>query len=99
MRIEELTRAGFNAKPVKKGPNSISFGIGVLQNYKLHIYKQSQNLINEIYGYQWASDKFGYVTTTPEGVDDHLLDAMRYVGMMKLSIKSQTKGNYAISIR
>jgi phage terminase large subunit len=99
MRIEELTRAGFNAKPVKKGPNSISFGIGVLQNYKLHIYKQSQNLINEIYGYQWASDKFGYVTTTPEGVDDHLLDAMRYVGMMKLSIKSQTKGSYAISIR
>jgi phage terminase large subunit len=99
MRIEELARAGFNAKPVKKGPDSISFGIGVVQNWQLHIYKQSQNLINEIYGYQYATDKFGYVTTTPEGVDDHLLDAMRYVAMMKLSIKSQTKGTYAITVR
>jgi len=99
MRIEELARAGFNAKKVVKGPNSISFGIGVVQNYQLHIYKQSQNLINEIYGYQYATDKFGYVTTTPEGIDDHLLDAMRYVAMMKLSVKSQNKGNYAISIR
>lgn len=99
MRIEELARAGFNSKKVVKGPNSISFGIGVIQNYQLHIYKQSQNLINEIYGYQYATDKFGYVTTTPEGIDDHLLDAMRYVAMMKLSLKQQTKGTYAISVR
>ena len=31
--IEEIYRAGFNIKPVKKGPDSIRFGIGVLQNY------------------------------------------------------------------
>lgn len=97
--IEELARAGFNAKTVKKGPDSIKFGISVLQNYKIHIHKNSQNLINEIYSYQYAQDKFGYVTDTPEGGLDHALDCMRYIGMMKLSLKNQLKGTYAITVR
>jgi phage terminase large subunit len=96
--VEELYRSGFNAKPVKKGPDSIKFGIGVLQNYKIHILKTSQNLINEMYAYQYATDKHGYTTDNPEGGLDHLLDAARYVAMMKLSVKAQTKGKYAISI-
>ena len=96
--IEELYRMGFNAKAVKKGPDSIRFGISVLQNYKLHILKTSTNLINEMYGYQYATDKHGYTTDTPEGGLDHLIDAARYVAMMKLSVKAQTKGTYAISI-
>lgn len=97
--IEELYRMGFNAKPVKKGPDSIRFGISVLQNYKLHILKTSTNLINEMYGYQYATDKHGYTTDTPEGGLDHLLDAARYVAMMKLTQKAVRKGSYAISIR
>jgi len=96
--VEELYRSGFNAKAVKKGPDSIKFGISVLQNYKLHILKSSQNLINEMYAYQYATDKHGYVTDNPEGGLDHLLDAARYVAMMKLSVKAQKKGTYAISI-
>lgn len=97
--IEELYRYGFNAKPVKKGPDSIRFGISVLQNYKLHILKTSTNLINEMYGYQYATDKHGYTTDTPEGGLDHLLDAARYVAMMKLTQKAVRKGSYAITIR
>jgi phage terminase large subunit len=96
--IEELYRMGFNAKPVKKGPDSIKFGISVLQNHKIHIHKKSQNLINEMYAYQYAQDKYGYVTDTPEGGLDHLLDAARYVAMMKLTQKATRKGTYAISI-
>jgi phage terminase large subunit len=97
--IEELYRCGFNAKAVKKGPDSIRFGISVLQNYKLHILKTSTNLINEMYGYQYSTDKHGYTTDTPEGGLDHLLDAARYVGMMKLTQKAVRKGSYAITIR
>ena len=96
--VEELYRSGFNAKPVKKGPDSIKFGIGVLQNYKIHILKTSQNLINEMYAYQYATDKHGYTTDNPEGGLDHLLDAARYVAMMRLSVKAQNKGRYAITI-
>jgi phage terminase large subunit len=97
--IEELARAGFNAKTVKKGPDSIKFGISVLQNYNIHIHKNSQNLINEIYSYQYATDKFGHVTDTPEGGLDHGLDCMRYIAMMRLSLKNQLKGTYAITVR
>ena len=94
--IEELCRSGFNAKAVKKGPDSIKFGIGVLQNYNLKVTKQSQNLINEIYAYQYSVDKHNYVTDIPEGGLDHLLDALRYVAMMRLSLKAVNRGKYTI---
>ena len=97
--IEEIYRSGFNAKPVKKGPDSIKFGIGVLQNYGICVDKKSQNLINELYSYQWATDKHGYVLDKPEGGLDHLIDAARYVAMMRLSIKQQNKGKYTLSFR
>jgi phage terminase large subunit len=96
--VEELYRSGLNAKPVKKGPDSIKFGIGVLQNYKIHLTKRSQNLINEFYGYQWSVDKHGYATDVPEGGLDHLIDAVRYVAMMRLSQKAVNKGKYTINI-
>ena len=97
--IEEIYRSGFNAKAVKKGPDSIKFGIGVLQNYGICVDKKSQNLINELYSYQWATDKYGYVLDKPEGGLDHLIDAARYVAMMRLSIKQQNKGKYTLSFR
>jgi len=96
--VEELYRSGLNTKPVKKGPDSIKFGIGVLQNYRIHLTKRSQNLINEFYGYQWAVDKHNYATDTPEGGLDHLIDAVRYVAMMRLSQKAVNKGKYTINI-
>lgn len=96
--IEELYRLGFNAKPAKKGPDSIKFGISVLQNYKIKVLKSSQNLINEMYGYQYLTDKHGYTTDRPEEGLDHAMDALRYVALMKLTQKSQKKGTYALSI-
>lgn len=95
--IEELYRSGFNIKPVVKGKDSIKFGIGVMQNYKISLLKTSQNLINEMYAYQYSADKYGYITDTPEGGLDHLIDAARYCCMMKLSQKATQKGKYALS--
>jgi len=96
--IEEIYRSGFNIKPVVKGPDSIRFGIGVMKNYKIKILRTSQNLINEMYAYQYITDKYGYVTDKPEGGLDHAIDAARYAVMMKLSVKAQRKGTYAISV-
>jgi len=96
--VEELYRSGFNAKAVKKGPDSIKFGISVLQNYNIHLLKTSQNLINEMYGYQYSVDKHGYTTDVPEGGLEHLLDAARYVALMKLTQKAAKKGSYAITV-
>ena len=96
--IEELYRSGFNTKPVVKGKDSINFGISVMKNYKIKILKSSQNLINEMYAYQYETDKHGYVTDRPEGGLDHAIDAARYGCMMSLSQKAQRKGSYAITI-
>jgi len=97
--IEEIYRAGFNIKPVKKGPDSIRFGIGVLQNYGICVPRSSQNLINELYSYEWAVDKYGIQLDKPQGGLDHLIDAMRYVAMSRLSIKQQNKGKYTLSFK
>jgi len=97
--IEEIYRAGFNIKPVKKGPDSIRFGIGVLQNYGICVPRSSQNLINELYAYEWATDKYGIQLDKPQGGLDHLIDAMRYVAMSRLSIKQQNKGKYTLSFK
>ena len=96
--IEEIYRSGFNIKPVTKGKDSINFGIAVMKNYKIKILKSSQNLINEMYAYQYETDKHGYTTDRPEGGLDHAIDAARYGVMMSLSVKAQNKGTYAITI-
>ena len=97
--IEEIYRAGFNIKPVKKGPDSIRFGIGVLQNYGICVDRKSQNLINELYSYEWATDKYGIQLDKPQGGLDHLIDGLRYVAMSRLSIKQQNKGKYTLSFK
>jgi len=97
--IEEIYRSGFNIKPVKKGPDSIRFGIGVLQNFGLCVEKKSQNLINELYSYEWATDKYGIQLDKPQGGLDHAIDALRYLAMSRLSIKQQNKGKYVLSFK
>jgi phage terminase large subunit len=97
--IEEIYRSGFNIKPVKKGPDSIKFGIGVLQNYGICVPRSSQNLINELYSYQWATYKYGIALDKPEGGLDHLIDSMRYVAMSRLSIKAENKGKYTLTFK
>jgi phage terminase large subunit len=69
-----------------------------MNNYKIFITNKSQNLINEMYSYQYSTDKHGYTTDVPESGLDHLIDAARYCCMMKLSQQAQSKGRYAITI-
>lgn len=96
--IDEIYKSGFNIKPVIKGKDSINFGIEVMRNYKIKVLKNSQNLINEMYGYEYITDKNGYVTDKPQDYMNHAIDAARYAVMMTLSQKAAKKGTYAISI-
>jgi len=97
--IEEIYRSGFNIKPVKKGPDSIRFGLSVLQNFGLCIERSSTHLIDELYGYEWMQDKNGIVLDKPQDFNNHLIDALRYLAMSRLSIKQQNKGKYTISFK
>ena len=97
--IEEIHRSGFNAKGVKKGPDSISFGIGVLQNFGLVVDKKSTHLIDELYSYEYITDKNGIVLDKPQDFNNHCIDALRYLAMSRLSLKQQNKGKYVLSFK
>ena len=88
--IEEIYRQGFNIKPAKKGAG-IHLGIDIMRRYKLHITKDSLNAIKEFRGYKWATDKNVDVLNVPVKVNDHLIDATRYLCLNKLSINHSGK--------
>lgn len=94
--ITEVARMGFNIKPALKGPDSITNGIDILKRYKLHVTKESTNLIQEFRRYKWITNKDGQKLNKPIEQWNHALDAVRYVALNKL--KEQKKGAYAISI-
>ena len=97
--IEEIYRAGFNIKPVKKGKDSIKMGIDIMHQHKLHILKSSVNIVREFSEYVWTVDKNGEFENIPVDYSNHAIDAIRYVCMEQLNYKKINAGNYAITIR
>jgi phage terminase large subunit len=70
-----------------------------MMNWDLIATKDSINLINELYSYEWLTDKEGNTIDKPMDAMNHLIDAVRYGVMMKLTQKVINSGKYAISIR
>jgi phage terminase large subunit len=95
--VEEIYRAGINIKGVQKPPGSKNFGIALMQNYKLVVERNSQNLINELYSYQWIEDKNGIVLNEADKGLDHAIDAARYLIMSKLNVINKNKKSLIVS--
>ena len=76
--IEELRKAGINAKPASKGPDSVKYGIQKLQNFKIIYSPDCVNFEHEIKNYCWAKDRQGKQTDTPDHEYSHLMDGLRY---------------------
>ena len=95
----ELRAMGFNVKDVKKGPDSIIFGIKTMMNWDIQITHNSTNLANELYSYEWMSDREGNTLDKPLDFKNHLIDAARYAVMSRLVQKKINAGKYAISVR
>lgn len=89
--IEELRRHGWTVDGVKKGKDSIMFGINLLKGYKMNIDPGSSNLITELEQYRWRVDKTGKTLNSPEDKYNHALDALRYIIMHKFSKKGYGK--------
>jgi phage terminase large subunit len=94
--IEEIRRSGFNIKPATKGPDSVLNGIDILKRHRIHVTKQSVNLIKELNNYKWITDKNGNKLNKPVDAFNHALDAVRYVALNKMKVDNQ--GRYNISI-
>jgi phage terminase large subunit len=77
-RIEELKRLKLYVEPAHKGQGSVNAGIDLLRHKKIHITKDSPNVIKEIQGYSYRELKDGTVIEEPIKVNDHAMDAIRY---------------------
>lgn len=93
--IKEIQNQGWNIHPAHKGADSIRSSIDVLQRFKMNITSNSLNLIKELRGYKWATNKEGKETKAPTDFNNHLLDALRYVALNKLALNNS--GRYFIT--
>jgi phage terminase large subunit len=80
--IEEVYRLGINIKPATKGADSISASIDILRRYQLVLI--GSNLVKEFRTYKWKTDKAGKQLNEPVDFNNHLIDALRYLALMKL---------------
>jgi phage terminase large subunit len=80
--ISEMSRAGINAKPVKK--DTILSGIDQIKRHNLFVHKDSINLLDELNSYVWKKDKNNKNIDEPEDHHNHLLDPLRYILQMKV---------------
>jgi len=74
-RIQEFRDADLLVYPAKK---DIIAGINTVKTYKIYIHPQCVNFIKEIEEYKYKEDRNGEPMEEPVGVNDHLLDALRY---------------------
>ncbi len=74
-RVQEMVSAHLNAKLADK---KIKEGIDLMKRYKLHILKDSVNIVKEISSYVYQTDKNGDPKDIPINWDDHALSAIRY---------------------
>lgn len=82
---DELILHGVNLIPAEKGPDSINYGIKVVQDQRISVTKRSVNLIKEYRNYQWMKDKDGNLIPTAQDWDNHSLDSVRYA-MMTITV-------------
>ena len=89
--IAELQSYGIKVRGAVKGPDSIQFGISILQEEPFKITERSVNLIKELREYCWDKDREGNNTQKPIGIYDHCIDAMRYLAIERLSKSNQPR--------
>jgi len=92
--IAELNHYGHTILPVKKGRDSIAYGINLINQNKIFITSRSKNLINELRNYIYMIDKQGNTLNKPIDAYNHAIDALRYAIISQL--ENPNKGEYHI---
>jgi phage terminase large subunit len=92
--IAELNHYGHIVYPVKKGRDSINYGLNLINQNKIFITSRSKNLINELRNYIWMTDKQGNVLNKPIDAYNHAIDALRY--SITSQLQDPNKGEYHI---
>ena len=92
--IEDLRRAGFNAKSAIK---DVKAGIDSVKSSALYIHKESLDILKEISSYKWKVNG-DLVLDEPVKVYDDAMDAMRY-GIHYWKSKNKRTDNNVYRIR
>ena len=80
--------------PVKKGKDSIVYGINLINQNEIYITNRSHNLIKELQNYIWLKNKEGETLNKPIDAFNHCIDAMRYA--LTSQLENPNKGAYYI---
>lgn len=91
--IEDIRRHGFRIRACQKGRDSVRAGIDKMQQMPIFVTSNSVNIIKELRGYTWATDRTGQQTGEPIDDFNHAIDAIRYAIMEKKRTRS---GQYSI---
>lgn len=81
-RIEQMRRAGYNARPATKGPGSVKAGIDFVRKHRVEVGRIAgggapDRCILELKAYRYRK-VHGSITDRPADGDDHVADALRY---------------------
>lgn len=91
--ISEISRHGVRISAAKKGKDSITYGIDLLQQQEMLVTSNSTNVIKELRSYTWDKDKEGKQLNKPIDAFNHSIDALRYAAVMRLQAN---RGKYHI---
>ncbi len=76
--IDHLKAEGLNVFPAKKGPDSVMYGIELLNSYTLHLTRRSVDMQKERLKYTFRTDASGNTLNIPIDAYNHAWDAARY---------------------
>lgn len=92
--IAELQAYGHLIEPAPKGPDSVRYGINLLNQNKIFVTNRSDNIKRELRAYTWMTNKDGEELPKPVDAFNHTIDCMRYALMGQL--ENPTVGQYHI---
>ena len=90
--IRELQAHGLWVTASPKGQDSIVSGLDILKRYRIHVTRRSTGIISNMRAYKWANDRDGNMTNKPEDRNNHGIDAIRYVALLKLAQHREVRG-------
>ena len=76
--IDEIASYGVPILGSVKGQGSVNQGVQIVQFQKISVTKRSIHIRKEYQGYMWEVDKEDKIINTPQGYNDHSMDAIRY---------------------
>lgn len=84
--IDHLQKSKFNIFGADKGPDSVAYGITLLNQYNLHITSRSVDMLKERLKYRFKVDNSGNVLNIPVDAWNHAWDAGRYWAITYLKL-------------